>query len=150
MYKVGQILYTIVEEQGSVIPIQIVEHVTTKTLEGEVVKFKGILPGSNKPPFDLSKLKNKHESLDEVNTILTNNALKSISKIIESAKNLKIQYFMQEEEEVQPEDILETQVSNEIDECNIEPEHVKIDLGDGITAKISPDNLNEIFDKKKL
>ena len=149
MYKVGQILYTIVEEQGSVIPIQIVEHVTTKTLEGEVIKFKGILPGSNKPPFDLNKLKNKHESLEEVNTILTNNALNSISKIIESAKSLKTQYFVKEEE-VQPEDILDTQDNNEIEECKIEPEHVKIDLGDGITAKISPDNLNEIFDKKKL
>ena len=64
MYTVGQIIYSILEEKQMLIPLQVVEQVTTKNLEGEITQYKVLVPNRNKQKLDLDKFDKVFEDLD--------------------------------------------------------------------------------------
>lgn len=151
MYKVGQILYTILEKKYKVIPLQVSEQVITKTLEEESVTYKAIIPGKGKTKVDLAEVTNIWENLDEVEKHLLDNAKTAVSKMIEESKSLEQKYFKVDDPN-----------KNNLSACNNNPiddiikhddydddieSKIKVDLGNGQIANLI--NPIEDLDQKK-
>ena len=47
MYAVGDVVYVISNKKRNVVPVQIVEQIVRRSLEGESVSFKAALPGKD-------------------------------------------------------------------------------------------------------
>jgi hypothetical protein len=138
MYKVGQVVYVIMEENHSVIPIKVVEEVSIKNLEGETTKYKGLLPNKKNQKISISKLKNVYTSLSEVKKVMIENANKAITSVVKEAEEFENVFFPKEEK-------LEENI-----ECNNNSNNIKIDLGNGQVANIDAKSLNNLeLDQKK-
>jgi hypothetical protein len=92
-YQVGQVLYIINSESTQVIPVQVVEQVTRKTLDGEkvtyIVKLPKKLKGAEVDTVPLDKIKGDFfSSSDKAKERLTSNALRNVERIIKNAENL--------------------------------------------------------------
>ena len=98
MYKVGQIIYTILEEKYKVVPLKISEQVITKTLDGETISYKVIMPGKSKKKIDLAKISNVWDNIDNVKDHLLKNATFAINSMIEESIDIKNKYFLQEKQ----------------------------------------------------
>lgn len=130
MFKVGQILFTVLKDSSNkIVPIKIVEKTITTDLEKETIDYKVILPFNDSKKILLNKFDIYFNSIDEVETYLLNNAKKSIVKYLQEAKELNL-FF-----EPKVQDDIET----EIDKCKKDDEYVIVDMGDGKKAKIKPD-----------
>lgn len=127
MYKVGQVIYSILEDKQVLIPLQIVEEVTIKNLEGEITQYKVLVPNKNKQKLDLEKFKKTFEDLESATEYLLGNAKSAIDDMILKAMELEDLNF-----------------KKEILSCKNEPGGIKIDLGDGQIANISPNDLDKI------
>ena len=127
MYKVGQIIYSILEDKQVLIPLQIVEEVTIKNLEGEITQYKVLVPNKNKQKLDLEKFKKVFEDLGAASEYLLGNAKSAIDDMILKAMELEDLNF-----------------KKETLSCKNEPNSIKIDLGDGQIANISPDDLDKM------
>ena len=55
MYRVGQILYTILDSKHAIFPVKVVEEVTVKNLESEKTNYKVLLPNSKEQKVDLDR-----------------------------------------------------------------------------------------------
>tara|TARA_B100000035_G_scaffold309001_1_gene314527 strand:+ start:468 stop:926 length:459 start_codon:yes stop_codon:yes gene_type:complete len=133
MYTVGQIIYSILEDKQILIPLQIVEQVITKNLEGEITQYKVLIPNRNKQKVNLDKFDKIFEDLDSASEYLLNNAKEAIDDMVLKAIELEDLNFKKEEKN-----------KKENLACKNEPERVKIDLGDGLSANISPEELEKL------
>lgn len=144
-YDVGQVIYTILEEKQIIIPVQIVEQVVIKNLNGEEIKYKVILPNKKQQKVDISRLDKIFSSIDEAKSYLIDNANNAIDKMVRDAISLKEDYF-----KVFPDD-------NSVDEsieCNNKGDNniilqkddnkIKVDLGNGMTANLNVESLEQI------
>ena len=133
MYTVGQIIYSILEDKQILIPLQVVEQVITKNLEGEITQYKVLIPNRNKQKIDLDNFNKVFEDLDSASEYLLNNAKKAIDDMVLKAIELEDLNFKKEEKN-----------KKENLACKNEPEKIKIDLGDGLSANISPESLEKL------
>lgn len=133
MYTVGQIIYSILEEKQMLIPLQVVEQVTTKNLEGEITQYKVLVPNRNKQKLDLDKFDKVFEDLDTASEYLFSNAKSAIDGMVLRAIEIEDLNFKKEDE-----------VKKENLTCKSNTKSIKIDLGDGLSANISPENLEEL------
>lgn len=87
-YKVGQVVYVILSEKNMVVPFQIVEEVTKKTLQGEAILYRVVYGGeSNKTPRVLSELKGEvFETLQEVKVFLMQNVTNWVNAQLSGAQ----------------------------------------------------------------
>ena len=138
MYEVGQIIYSILEDKQVLIPLQVIEQVTTKNLEGEITQYKVLVPNKNRQKINLDKFNKIFEDLDVASEYLLNNAKSAIDDMVLKALELEDLNFKKEKQ---------TQVKPVA--CKNEPEKIKIDLGDGLSANISSENL-ETLNMKNL
>jgi hypothetical protein len=123
MYEVGQVLYTILEDKQIVIPVRVIEQVTTKTIEGQKTDYKFQLPNTKNQTVSQEKFYNLYNDLSEAESYLINNAKTAIEKMV----------F---EDEVKSKDESLT--------CNNDSDKVKIDLGGGQIANIDMMQINDI------
>lgn len=131
MYSVGKIAYAVLENKKVIIPIKIVEEITVKNLESELTTYKVLIP-NNKDKVDLSKFKKVFDSIEEASSYMLENAKNAIDELALKALEFEEKFFSSN-----------TSVVNET--CNNDNNKVKIDLGNGTTANIdvnSLDNLN--------
>lgn len=94
-YKVGQVVYIILDKKQQVFPVQIAEVIKKYTLEGEQVNYKIILPekGMEKKFYDLEKLSNKvFENIEQVGEFLTERFQTQLNSIMEAA-TIKSYFF---------------------------------------------------------
>ena len=86
-YEVGQVLYVLNAESMRVIPIQVVEQVVRRTIDGEKISYRIVVPSKPDNPIPMEKIKGKiFESLDTARKNMQQNALKMIDVIIEEAR----------------------------------------------------------------
>jgi hypothetical protein len=87
-YNVGQILYLIKSSSTQIIPVQVVEEIYSKTLDGEKRDYK-IIPKPSVDPFLLTDLGDVmvFDSLDGVRDMMIVNATQAIDKMILNAKS---------------------------------------------------------------
>jgi len=133
MYTVGQIIYSILEDKQVLIPLQVVEQVITKNLEGEITQYKVLVPNKNRQKLNLDKFDKIFEDLESASEYLLNNAKSAIDDMVLKAIELEDLNFKKEDKN-----------KKENLSCKNEPEKIKIDLGDGLSANISPENLEEL------
>ena len=96
MYTVGQIIYSILEDKQILIPLQVVEQVITKNLEGEITQYKVLIPNRNKQKVNLDKFDKIFEDLDLASEYLLNNAKEAIEDMVLKAIELEDLNFKKE------------------------------------------------------
>lgn len=144
MYEVGQVLYTILTEKQVVVPVKVVEQVTTKTLEGEETNYKLLLPNAKQQKVDFSRFDNIYSDISEIESNLIDNAKKAIEKMLYDAITLEENFFKKENSKEVEKQIVETST------CNNDEVKVKIDLGDGIVANINKENIENHLTQENL
>ena len=147
-YKVGQILYSILEEKKVIIPIKVVEEITIKNEKGEQTNYKVALPNSKNQKVKITMFEKVFLDLDEVSEFLLGNARNAIEKMVEDAIYLEEDYFKS----------LKSKNSLEVDKeviensaCNSDNNNIKISLGDGKVANFNMNSIesaNKNLDKK--
>ena len=148
MYKVGQIIYTILEDKYKVVPLKISEQVITKTLDGETTSYKVIMPGKSKKKIDLSKVNNIWEDLDKVKNHLLKNAAAAIDNMLEESENIQNKYFLIETQKSI--DDISACINDSIDDTinkNAVESLIKVDLGNGQIGNLNLQQEN--LDQKK-
>lgn len=153
MYKVGQIIYTILEDKYKVVPLKISEQVITKTLEEETISYKVIMPGKSKKKIDLAKVNNVWDDLDNVKDHLLKNASHAISNMVEESINIRNKYFLQEKQ-ANLEDIdtcINDSIDDKINKDDVNKSTIKVDLGNGQIGnlKVQQENLDQKKNEEK-
>ena len=153
MYKVGQIIYTILEEKYKVVPLKISEQVITKTLDGETISYKVIMPGKSKKKIDLAKISNVWDNIDNVKDHLLKNATFAINSMIEESIDIKNKYFLQEKQ-INLENIDACINDSNNDKINKDDDNestIKVDLGNGQIGnlKVQQENLDQKKNEEK-
>jgi hypothetical protein len=146
MYKIGQILYTVITEKQIVIPVKVVEQVIVKTLEGEKVNYKLQLPNSKNQKVSISKFANLYEDIESIESYLTKNAKEAIGKMIKDAVSLNRQFFDAQEEN----DTCKIESNNDIINHDQTENIVKIELENGQKANINLEKINEFMETQTI
>ena len=154
MYEVGQTIYTILEDKYKVVPLKISEQIVTKTLEGETISYKAMMPNKKMSKVDLSKLKNIYTDINQVKKYMLDNAESAIDQVLNETSIVESKFF--KKSLVRKEDIIEeleacnNDKSNDIINSNDSPPNsINIDLGDGKIGKLNVKSIDELLDQKK-
>ena len=120
-YKIGQVVYAIMSEENKVIPLQIVEIVTKRTLQGEATIYKVIFGGdATKKLLTLSDIKGEiFETLQEVKNFLMENVTNWVNAQLQNAQKKASAWY-----KVQPEssfDDIDSIVVHEVPAAPSEP-----------------------------
>jgi hypothetical protein len=150
MYEVGQTIYTILEDKYKVVPLKVSEQIVTKTLEGETVTYKAIMPNKKLSKIDLSKLGNIYTDINIVKNYMLQNAENAINDVLKETVTVENKYFKVKESNIA---------------CNIESndniinslppptkdhdEKIKVELSDGTTANLNIKSIEQVLDQKK-
>lgn len=93
-YKVGQVLFVIDSNRNAVLPCRVIEELTKKTLDGDVVTYKVIFGIDPKNTMDLSTVKGEiHTSLLEVKKVLTANVTRWVDNHVQKAAKATITWY---------------------------------------------------------
>lgn len=138
MYEVGQVLYTILSDKQLVVPVKVVEQVITKTLDGEKIDYKLLLPNKKQQKVDFSRFENIYKDISEIENNLLKNAKSAIEKMLLDAISLEEEFLSNKKSNA---GITVDDKPGDIDACNNDNNKVKIDLGDGIVANINKENI---------
>lgn len=88
-YKVGQILFVVLRKEATVYPLQIVEEITKKTLEGEVVTYMvraGSASGPSENVLSITEIDGElFDNAERARRTLTERASSSIAQRVEHA-----------------------------------------------------------------
>lgn len=129
MYDVGQVVYALLENKKIIIPIRIIEEITIKNLESEITTYKVLIPNNKKEKVNLDKFDHVFSTVDEASSYMIENAKKAIDDLAFKAVELEEKFFSSKEES---------------DACINDINNVKIDLGDGTTANVNINNLENL------
>lgn len=130
MYSIGQVVYTILEKEMKVYPLQIIEQIIKKTIEGESIAYKVKVPSKKENNVrNLSDFKNIHTDLEIVKEYLINNAKTNIEKMLNITSVAQERYF-------------NTSIPNiNLSEEEIDSKHIEVDLGSGMVGRIKEKDL---------
>ena len=83
MYKVGQVLFVILNKRQQVIPVQVNEQVVRRSLEGEDISYTVLIPAKDSDKlYNLDEVDGDvYESIDEVRRVMHEHASKVITSI---------------------------------------------------------------------
>jgi hypothetical protein len=85
-YRVGQVLFVVLNKKMQVYPMMIVEEIVKRTLHGEETNY--VLQGGSNPSITilLNEVEGEiFESAEEAKYVLTNRATSQIEKLVDSA-----------------------------------------------------------------
>ncbi len=94
MYSVGQVLYVILAKKSQVYPMQVVEVITKKTLNGEVISYV-LQAGPNKETVvTLDKVDGEvYNTAHDAKNVLIERATSQISRIVENAVSKSAEWY---------------------------------------------------------
>lgn len=127
-YRVGQVLFVIVNKKMQVYPMMIIEEIVKRTLQGEEVNY--MLQGGSDPTTTilLNQVDGEiFESADEAKYVLTNRATTQIEKLVDAAVARANEWYNTQKQEDRP-IIMSLQQP--------EQETVKVTLPDGTVANL--------------
>mgnify|MGYP001186679085 CR=1 FL=1 len=140
MYDVGQILYLLINKSQKIAPVQIVEQIVRKSIEGENVSYVVKLPNSEGTKIDLSKIDCEiFTSSKDIRALMVENATSAIDTLVNESiaiANSKFEtsseiFNSSDDEDISKKaiDIMDT--GSQLDST------VMIDLGNGIKGKVN-------------
>jgi hypothetical protein len=128
-YRVGQILFVILNKKMQVYPMMVVEEITKRTMQGEQTNY--VLQGGSDSSSTilLDKVDGEiFESADEAKYVLTSRATSQIERLVDTAVEKAEQWYSEKDkDDVQ-------QVSESLPEE--QKENVEVQLPDGTIAKL--------------
>jgi hypothetical protein len=150
--KVGQILYVVPSQQAIIYPMQVVEELTKKTLNGTEVDYV-LRAGSatESKTIKLKEIKGEiYESAVRAKTVLTDRAIKSVARLVESATKKAEEWYPGAFEGSSDDNIIDAlkkpSAHEAVGQDTPRPASADpaIDLGDGIVARVKlPDVLKD-------
>lgn len=128
-YRVGQILFVIVNKKMQVYPMMIIEEIVKRTMQGEEVNY--VLQGGSDSSTTilLSQVDGEvFESAEEAKYVLTNRATTQIERLVDSAVAKANEWYnFQKQEDVQ--EVMSLQQPEQQDK-------IKVTLPDGTIANL--------------
>jgi len=151
MYEIGQVVFVVINKKHQIFPMQVVETVTKKTLQGEEIKYC-LQAGSDKSTkIMLDQLDGEFfVSAEEARHVLVSRATSQINALIASAEEKAKSWYklLESDERSIAAKTLITQfevpkISYIDEQAENEPEDNSVVLPDGRVAKLRlPDNLS--------
>lgn len=128
-YKVGQVLYVVFKGEKRVVPLQIIEEITRKTLEGLKVDYKLRSGPEDKSFINFNDIEGDvFETPDLAIEVLTDRAKSSIEKIVSNAAEKARLLFSTSEKP--------TKESEQPTTDETQEEEVRVKLPDGSYARV--------------
>ena len=150
MYEVGQTIYTILEDKYKVVPLKVSEQIVTKTLDGETVSYKAIMPNKKLSKIDLSRLDNIYTDINVVKNYMLQNAEAAINDVLKETVTVENKYFKPKEDNIACNIDPKNNIINSLPPPPKEPDdNIKVDLGDGVTANLNINSIESVLDQKK-
>mgnify|MGYP003119881832 CR=1 FL=1 len=149
-YYVGQVLFLLIQKDKKVLPVQVIEQIVRKTLDGETVSYNVRLPDTKMTTASLDSVDAEvFTSAEDAKAVMVKSAVSAIDKIVNvavSAANDKFESFerparvdedvLRISDEIQMSEI-STSDPSESDASVLEDfSNAQIDLGDGVKATV--------------
>jgi hypothetical protein len=84
--RVGQVIYALLTKKMSVVPLQVIEEVTKKTLAGQVVTYKVRMGRGNEKVYDLAQIDGKvYTDIERLKRDMIDNTIKTVGGICAKA-----------------------------------------------------------------
>ena len=150
MYKVGQTIYTILEDKYKVVPLKVSEQIITKTLDGESVSYKAIMPNKKLSKIDLSKLDNIYTDINIVKNYMLQNAEAAINDVLKETVTVENKFFKIKEDNIACINKTNDNIINSLPPpIKDQDEKIKVELSDGTTANLNIKSIEQVLDQKK-
>lgn len=134
-FSVGQIIYLLSRTEIKVYPAQVVEEIKRKTLDEELTSYVIRLPDKERSEVLLEEIKAEiFTSIQDLEKAMLENAREQISEFLKRAVSLESAF--------KPKDTASREKIEITD--NVPGDKIEIDLGDGVSAKIKPDDIDQI------
>jgi len=93
-YKVGQILYVVPTKQTAVYPMQVIEEITKKSLNGVEIDYVLRAGGEDPKTILHREIRGEiFETADKAKMILTERATKSVHMLVEAAYKKSLEWY---------------------------------------------------------
>ena len=145
-YEVGQIIYTILEDKRIILPVQIVEQVVIKNLNGEETKYKVLLPNKKSQKVSIDRLDKIFSSIDEASNHLLENTKKAIDAMKKDAYILENEFFFNSLENKNK----ELNINTRQEETKSQEKKIKVNLPDGQVANINLSNISSHIENTSI
>ena len=143
-YRVGQILYFVGTETARVIPVRVVEEVVRTTIDGKEKTYTVELPDEKRTHVDMSKLSGEpFESVKDISSHMFRNARDAIQTMIDVAVSLTSEAFQVDVSKKETEADQDADKKEDIKDDD-EDDIVRVDIGNGVMAKMNVDDLNKV------
>lgn len=130
-YKVGQIIYAILNKKGQVYPLMVVEEITKKTIKGEVTSYIVQVGADSSNTSVLEQIEGElFENPEEAKSVLAKRATSQIERVVDNAVKKATEWYHNSSQS--DEEIHELPPSNEANQT--------ITLPDGTVARIKLPN----------
>tara|TARA_B100000214_G_scaffold373973_1_gene355533 strand:+ start:426 stop:866 length:441 start_codon:yes stop_codon:yes gene_type:complete len=141
--NVGQIIYILSRKEMRVFPVIVVEEICRKTLDEMITSYVVRLPNKEKSEMLLDEIDAEvFTSVQSVEEKMKRSAYEKIMSILSSAKKMESVFQESIEKAATVEHIQDdSHVENREEESQLPQETVKVDLGNGITAKFDPSSI---------
>ena len=137
-YTVGQILYLLSTKSMKVFPVQVVEEIIKKTIEGTGVNYTVQLPDKEKTRADLADLDVKpFTDVAECKEFMLQNAEASIDDVLNKASTVEKVFKVKKAKKIkEPVDkIVQNEESDGI---------INVDIGGGLKARVNVSELEKL------
>ena len=152
-YQVGQVIYLLNEKSLKVIPCLVTEELIKSSLEGKEVSYTIRLPGLKQKELALSETGMKtFSNLVDAQSFMIDNAKLAIEALVETARRFEEEFFSDTDDEnllLDEQEASSDAIEAEITKMqkNEKDDKIKVDIGNGVMANISVDNLEKLVER---
>ena len=133
MYDVGKVLFVVLKKKQKIVPVQVVEQIVRRSMDGETIQYQVKVPGYDDPVPIESIGTDIYVNVDDVKGALKQNAGEAIDRMADAAMSLATTHFRK------------GNVTNHMEEAGGGgAERIMVDLGDGKKAKVDISNLKKL------
>lgn len=137
-YKIGQVLYVLLNRETKICPVQVVEEITKRTLSGETINYI-VKVGKKGETTSLSDMDGQvFDSVDSLRTTLYDRITRSVETIITNTVVRANEWYptqQQVEETIQIQELAQPEIVTFTEET-IGDEETMVTLPDGTVAKL--------------
>lgn len=130
-YVVGQVLFIVPKDKTSLVPVQVVEEIVKKTIQGSVTSYMvANRSQTNEEVFELSKLSGElFESAEQARKALTQRAVAAVNQVVDRAIEVARSRFPNAV-------VMQQHVEPPLIDADDEEVHVMLEDGTQVKAKV--------------
>lgn len=132
-YRVGQVLFVLMNKETKIVPVQVVEEIIKRTVDGETVNYMVRLGKSDKIS-SLSEIDGDiFETVDKLREVLTKRVMSTINAVIDNAVVRAGEWYEQPE--------VHSPMIETVKNDNKEQDSIRVQLPDGNYANVKMPNM---------